>query len=352
MQLNFSLFKKIVETPGAPGFENTIRNFLIKEIQPLVDTVEIDNIGNLIAIKYGTAEAREARKVMVAAHMDELGLIVKHIDTDGFIRFHPLGGFDAKSLMGQRVIIHGKKDIIGVIGIKAVHFMSEDEKKRPLDIGDLYIDTGRKQQEVMSYITIGDPITRERDLIELGDCITGKSLDNRTGVFVLVETLRKLSSIPYDLYAVFTVQEEVGLRGAYIAAHHINPYFSLALDTTTSLDLPNTAAYDKINKLGEGAGIKLIDSQTICDSRMVQYLKTVAIQHNITWQPDIKIVGGTDTAPLQRMPKKGAIAGAVTIPIRYAHQVVEVVQQTDVIAAIQLLEKAITSLDTYNWEYI
>ncbi|NEJ83824.1 M42 family peptidase, partial [Rhizobium leguminosarum] len=150
------------------------------------------------------------RKIMIAAHMDELGLIVKYIDQGGFIRFHTLGGFDPKSLIGQRVIIHGKQDLIGVIGIKAIHFMTEEERKRPLEISDLYIDIGRSQQQAMSYISIGDPITRERGLIELGNCVTGKSLDNRTGVFVLIEALRTLQEVPYDAYAVFTVHEEVG----------------------------------------------------------------------------------------------------------------------------------------------
>ncbi|OJW72777.1 MAG: endoglucanase [Candidatus Amoebophilus sp. 36-38] len=351
MQLNFPLFKKISETPGAPGFEQRIRKLIIAEIQSFVDQIEIDNMGNLVAIKQGTQKSRDERKILIAAHMDELGLIVKYIDPDGFIRFHTLGGFDPRSIIGQRVIIHGKQDIIGVIGIKPIHFMSEEERKRPVEIADLYIDLGRSQQEAMKYISIGDPITRERSLIELGNCITGKSLDNRTGVFVLIETLRGLKDVPYDVYAVFTVQEEVGLRGAQVAAHHINPYFSLALDTSTSLDMPNVQPHEKIVKLGEGAGIKLMDSQSICDYRMVDYLKTIAIQHHITWQADIKSVGGTDTAPLQRMPKKGGIAGALTIPIRYAHQVVEVIHQADVLATIQLLQKALSSLDTYDWSH-
>jgi endoglucanase len=351
MQLNLPLFKKVSETPGAPGFEQRIRRLIIEEVQPFVDYIEVDHMGNLIAVKYGTQKPSDEKKIMVAAHMDELGLIVKYIDQDGFIRFHTLGGFDPKSLIGQRVIIHGKQDLMGVIGIKAIHFMTEEERRRPLEINDLYIDIGRSHQQAIAYISIGDPITRDRNLIELGNCITGKSLDNRTGVFVLIETLRILQEVPYDVYAVFTVQEEVGLRGAQVAAHHIEPYFSLALDTSTSLDVPNVQPHDRVAKLGDGAGIKIMDGHTICDYRMVDYLKTIAAQHNIAWQTDIKSVGGTDTAPLQRMPKKGSVAGALSIPIRYAHQVVEVVHQADVISAIQLLQRALTSLDTYEWEH-
>lgn len=349
MQLNIPLFKKISETPGAPGFEHRIRQLIIAAVKPLVDDVAVDNLGNVLAFKKGYQPA--SKKVMIAAHMDELGLIVKHIDPSGFIRFHTLGGFDAKTLLAQRVVVHGQQDLVGVIGTKAVHFMTEEERKRPIEVKELYIDLGRSQQDVEKYVAVGDAITRERDLIVLGDCISGKSLDNRTGVFVLIEALRTLPAVPYDVYAVFTVQEEVGIRGAQVAAHHINPDFSLALDTTTSLDLPTTLPHEKVAILGKGAGIKVMDARTICDYRMVRYLKKVATQKNIAWQHDLKAVGGTDTSALQRMGKDGAIAGALTIPIRYAHQVVEVVHQNDVVACMQLLQAALTHIDTYDWQH-
>lgn len=350
MKLDIPLFKQICETPGAPGFEQRIRQLILAAVKPLVDRVEVDNMGNVIAIKQG-AKQPEAKKVMVAAHMDELGLIVKHIDQEGFIHFHTLGGFDPKALIDQRVIVHGKQDLIGVIGVKAVHFMTETERKKPLEIAELFIDLGMEQSKVTKYVAVGDPVTRERSLVEVGDCISSKSLDNRTGVFVLLEALRRLQDMPYDLYAVFTVQEEVGIRGAQVAAHYINPDFSLALDTSTSLDLPTTQPHEKVTTLGKGAGIKIMDSRTICDYRMVGYLKTVAIQNNIAWQNDLKAVGGTDTSALQRMGEHGAIAGALTIPIRYAHQVVEMVHKNDVASCIRLLQIALTDLDTYNWQH-
>ena len=350
MELNISLFRKICETPGAPGFEQRIRQLIIATVKPLVDRIEVDNMGNVVAIKQG-AEQPTTKKVMVAAHMDELGLIAKHIDKAGFIRFHALGGFDPKTLTGQRVIVHGKQDLIGVIGVKAIHFMSETERKKPVEIANLFIDLGMNPSEVTKYVAVGDPVTRERSLVELGDCVSGKSLDNRTGVFVLIEALRTLKAVPYDVYAVFTVQEEVGIRGAQVAAHHINPDFSLALDTSTSLDLPTTQPHEKVATLGKGAGIKVMDSRTICDYRMVGYLKEKAAQNNIAWQNDLKAVGGTDTSALQRMGKHGAIAGALTIPIRYAHQVVEMVHKNDVASCIHLLQAALTGLDTYDWQH-
>ncbi|MEL6358684.1 MAG: M42 family metallopeptidase [Bacteroidota bacterium] len=351
MQLDIPLFKKICETPGPSGFEQRIRRLIVEEVTPLVDHVEIDNLGNVIALKRGTNNPT-GKKLMIAAHMDELGMIVKHIDEEGYLRFHPLGGFDPKTLTAQRVIVHGKKDLIGVLGGKPVHFMAEEEHKRAPKLEDYFIDLGMRREEVVKHVEAGNPVTRERALIKMGDCINGKSLDNRTGVFVLIETLRALKTVPYDVYAVFTVQEEVGLRGATVAAHHINPDFALALDTGTSLDLPTSKPYEKAARLGKGAGIKMMDSQTICDYRMVDFLKSQAAQHHIPWQADLKAVGGTDTAPLQRMGQDGAIAGAISIPIRYAHQSVETVHQQDVYAAIQLLRVAMESIDTYDWQHI
>ena len=350
MQLDVPLFKKICETPGPSGFEQRIRQLIINEVTPLVDHLEVDNMGNIIALKRGINNP-SSKKLMVAAHMDELGMLVKHIDEEGYLRFHTLGGFDPKTLTAQRVIVHGKKDLIGVLGAKAVHFMPEEERKRAPTLEDYFIDLGMRREEVIKYVAIGDPVTRERALIEMGDCINGKSLDNRTGVFVLIETLRALGTVPYDVYAVFTVQEEVGLRGATVAAHHINPDFGLALDTSTSLDLPTSKPHEKVTRLGRGVGIKIMDSQTICDYRMVGFLKDQAAQHNIPWQADLKAVGGTDTAPVQRMGQDGAIAGAISIPIRYAHQSVETVHQQDVYASIQLLRTALEHIDTYAWQH-
>ncbi|XWN35512.1 MAG: M20/M25/M40 family metallo-hydrolase [Roseivirga sp.] len=348
--MNLSLFKSICEAPGPPGFEHRIRQLVIDEVKPLVDHLEVDNIGNIIAIRRGRQQVPDKR-VMVAAHMDELGMIVRHIDEGGYLRFHTLGGFDPKTLTAQRVIVHGKKDLVGAMGTKAVHFMPEEERKKAPKLDDYFIDLGMPHEEVIQYVAVGDPVTRERALIEMGDCLNGKSLDNRTGVFVLIEALRALQTVPYDVYAVFTVQEEVGLRGASVAAHHINPKWGLALDTTTSSDMPTVAPHERVNFLGQGAGIKVMDSRTICDYRMVNFLQTKATAHNISWQADLKAVGGTDTAPIQRMGQDGAIAGAITIPIRYAHQAVEMVHQKDVKAAIQLLQVALEGIDTHEWQH-
>jgi len=348
MELNIELLTKICELPGAPGYEQKIRAFVIEQIQSLVDEFRVDNLGNVIALKKGLTGAK---KVMAAAHMDEIGFIVTYINEQGFIFFHPLGGFDPKTLTAQRVIVHGSKDIIGVMGSKPVHVMSPEEKVKPAKIEDFFIDTGMTKEEVEKYISIGNPITRERSLIEMGNNINCKSLDNRISVFILIEALKQIQNLPYDFYAVFTVQEEVGLRGATTAAHQINPDFGIAIDTTIAYDVPGARPQEKITELGKGTAIKIMDSSAIADYRMVNYLKQTATNHSIQWQPEILTAGGTDTAPLQKSGKMGAIAGAISIPTRHIHQVIEMVNKDDVKHSINLLSRAIEGLDKFDWNF-
>ena len=350
MPINTNLLNKICTTPGAPGFEKQIRELVIKELKGLVDEVEIDNMGNVYAIKRGTGDKR----VMIGAHMDEIGFIVTHIDDNGFIRFHTLGGFDPKTLTAQRVIIHGKKDTIGVMASKPIHVMTPEERNKVAKLKDYFIDTGLTAKEVKKLVKVGDPITREREFIEMGKCVNGKSLDNRLAVFILIETLRELKTkkVPYDVYGVFTVQEEVGIRGANVSALRINPDFGFGLDTTIAFDLPGAAENEKITRLGEGTAIKIMDASTICDYRMVDFMKKTADKHKIKWQPEILTAGGTDTAGIQRMTEGGSIAGAISIPTRHLHQVIEMAHKDDIRLSIDLLKNCLLDIDKYNWDII
>jgi len=347
-EVNFSLLKKISETPGVSGYEKPIRDFISQEIKSLGLSYTLDAIGNLTVLKPGKDSSK---KVLVAAHMDEIGFIVTHVDAQGFLRFNCLGGFDPKTLTSQRVIVHGKKDLMGVMGSKPIHVMSAEEKNKPAKLEEFFIDLGLPKEEVDKYVSVGTPITRERTLEWMGDCVNGKSLDNRVSVFVLLETLKCLDEMPFDLYAVFSVQEEVGLRGAQVAAHTINPDFAIALDTTIAYDVPGARDYEKVTELGKGTAIKILDSSTIADYRMVNYMKKTADNFAVRWQPELLTAGGTDTAPLQRFGKNGAIAGAVSIPTRHIHQVIETVHKEDIIQSILLLKVCLENLHTYNWDH-
>ena len=340
---------EICKTPGAPGFEQRVRELVLRELEGIVDEVQLDNMGNVYAIKKG----RESKRVMIGAHMDEIGFIVTHIDDKGFLRFHTLGGFDPKTLTAQRVIIHGKKDIMGVMASKPIHVMTDEERNKVAKAKDYFIDTGLSKEEVTEYISIGDPVTREREYIEMGDCVNSKSLDNRLAVFILIECLKKLKGkeVPYDVYGVFTVQEEVGIRGASVSALRVDPDFGFGLDTTIAFDLPGAAAHEMITKLGEGTAIKIMDASTICDYRMVNYMKKTADKHEIKWQPEILTAGGTDTAGIQRMTQGGSIAGAISIPTRHLHQVIEMAHKDDISRSIDLLTACLTDLDQYDWSF-
>lgn len=345
---NKELLAEVCEASGAPGHEQKVREIVLREVKPLVDKIQIDNMGNVIAIKKG----KERKRVMIAAHMDEIGFMVTHIDDNGFIYFHTLGGFDPKTLTAQRVIIHGKKDVIGVMGSKPIHLMSNEDRAKVPTIKDYFIDTGMKKKELDKLVSVGDTITRERSMIEMGDCFNCKSLDNRISVFILIEMLREIKTLPpYDIYAVFTVQEEIGIRGANVSSMKINPDFGFGLDTTIAWDTPGSTKQEQVSCLGEGACIKVMDSSTVCDYRMVRYMKEVAKNNNIKTQLEILPAGGTDTAGIQRMNPGGSIAGAVSIPTRHIHQVIEMVHKKDVIAAINLLKASVENLDSYNWMF-
>lgn len=354
MAIKVDLLREICEVPGAPGFEKRIREVVLREIKSLCDEVHVDNMGNVTALVKGKHhdDPKKNKKLMIGAHMDEIGFIVTHIDDKGFVRFHTLGGFDPKTLTAQRVIIHGKKDLIGVMGSKPIHVMTPEERKKSPKTTDFFIDMGMPKKEVEKYIRVGDPITRQRELIEMGDCVNCKSIDNRVSVFILIETLKKLKKkSPYDVYGVFTVQEEVGIRGANVSSLAIQPDLGIGLDTTIAYDVPGASDHEKITELGKGAGIKIMDSSTICDYRMVNFLKQTADKHKIKWQPEVLTGGGTDTAGIQRMSAGGAISGAISIPTRHIHQVIEMANKKDIQACIDLLTNAIKDMDKAQWDF-
>lgn len=348
--INIPLLKEICEVPGVPGHEQKVRELVSRELKGVVDKLSVDNMGNLIALKKGKSSAK---KVMAAAHMDEIGFIIHHIDDNGFLRFHPLGGFDPKTLTAQRVVVHGKKPVVGVMGTKPIHLMTPEERGKPLQLTDYFIDLGMKKKEVEKLISIGNVVTRERELIEMGDCVNCKSIDNRVAVFILIETLKELKgkNIPFDFYGAFTVQEEVGIRGAQVAAHHIDPFFSFCIDTTIAFDTPGAKPEERVTQLGEGVGIKIMDSSAICDYRMVRYMKEQADKAKIKWQPEILPAGGTDTAGMQRMATYGTIAGAVSIPTRHIHSVIEMAHKGDIKGNVDLLKVCVSNLDKYDWDF-
>ncbi|MGL4598254.1 MAG: M42 family metallopeptidase [Bacteroidia bacterium] len=347
MSVNVKLLSKICETPGAPGHEQRVRELVLRELKGIADEVRVDNMGNIIATRKG----KKNKKAMVAAHMDEIGFIVTHIDDHGFLHFIPLGGFDPKTLTAQRVIVHGRKDVIGVMGSKPIHMMSAEERNKVVPISDYFIDLGLPKKEVEKLVRVGDTVTRERSLIEMGNRVNCKSLDNRVSVYILLETLRALKNPPYDVVAAFTVQEEVGIRGAQASALDVQPDFGFGLDTTIAFDVPGAKPHEQVTQLGKGTAIKVMDASTICDYRMVEFMRRTAEKYKIPYQMELLPAGGTDTAGLQRFTPGGSIAGAVSIPTRHIHQVIEMCDKDDIANSIKLLTHCLQDLDKHDWSF-
>jgi putative aminopeptidase FrvX len=334
------LLKRLTETPGVPGHEDAIRALTKSELSPLCDDVKTDAIGNVIGFRAGkVAKGKKAtkRKVMVVAHIDEIGFLVSHVDEKtGFLRIHPVGGFDAKTVVAQRVMVHGKKKLVGVIGSKPIHIMTQADRDKPPKLEDLHVDLGLPAKTVSANVSVGDTVTVEQEFLDLGECVTGKALDDRVGVYVMLEALRKLKRHQVDIYAVGSAQEEVGLRGATASAFGVAPDIVIALDVTLACDVPGVSEDKRITSLGGGVAIKIMDSSFIASPKLVKKFQQIAKAKRIKHQMELLPRGGTDAGGVQRAG--GAVAAmTLSIPTRYVHSAVEMANKKDIQAAVALL---------------
>lgn len=325
------LLATLCETPGTSGWEDRIRAVVLPELEATCERVETDPLGGLIGRRDGSGPT-----LMFAAHMDEIGLMVTHIDERGYIRFVPTGGWDARTLVGQRVTVHGREDVLGVVGSTPVHLLDEAARGRAPKIDELAIDTGRSAGEVRDLVRMGDRITRNRRLVPLGDLLTGKSLDNRIGVFVMLEALVAAPTGTCALAAAATAQEEVGLRGARVATARVDPDIGIAIDTCPANDGPGTPLSGPSTRLGSGVAIRLMDASAIASRRVVDLMVDICEDRGIPHQFHAANTGGTDTQSLQ-LSGTGSLAGCVSIPTRYIHTSVESCHPDDIDAAIRLV---------------
>lgn len=344
------LLKRLCEESGPPGFEDRIRKIFVSEIEPHVDRIETDGLGNTIAIKEGKGD--NPRKVMLAGHMDEIGFVVRHIDDKGFIKLQPLGGFDPKTLIAKRVRIinRSNEEFIGLIGCKPIHVMSPEERKKLPELEELFVDTGMSADRVKQEIEIGDPVTLYQDFIQIGDYLSSKSMDNRVSIYTLIETMRRLRDPEVSVYAVATVQEEIGLRGAITAAHRIKPDIGVAVDVTLACDIPSAKPEDHITKLGDGVGIKILDSSLIASPKLVRAFRDLAEKHEIPHQMEILPRGGTDAGGIQRA---GEAVPSITlsVPTRYIHSVVETIHERDLEATVELMVRFLEVAHSVDLSY-
>jgi putative aminopeptidase FrvX len=341
--MRLELLKQLTEAAGIPGYEDRLRAIVIPELEAVCDEVSVDALGNVIGVKRGTG-SEPRRKVMLAGHIDEIGFMVKYISDDGFLRLQALGSFDPRALFQQRVMVHASdgKSYRGVLApaAKPAHLLSEAERGKSPQLGELYVDLALPGEAVKAAVGIGDMVTLDRTTEEIGDCVIGKAMDDRLSVFVMIEAMRALRDTACDIYVVATTQEEVGLRGATTSAYAIAPDISIALDVTLAMDLPGGAPEDRITKLGAGTAIKLMDSASISHPKLVRFFRDVADAEKIPYQLEILPRGGTDAGAMQRV-RGGSAAITLSTPTRYVHTVNEMVHKTDVQAGIDLLARVL-----------
>ena len=335
------LLRKLSNAHGVSGSEGSVYSVIKKELKGYVDEIHEDTMGNLIAVKKGNTF-----KVMLAAHMDEIGLMVKYVDDKGFIRFVALGGWYDPVLYTQRVVLHAAGGpVYGVIGGKPVHMMNEEERKKGVKLDDMFIDVGAVNKEEVANlgIDVGTPITIDREFRELANSrVTGKAFDNRAGVAMLIKTLRTVKS-PLTIYGVFTVQEEVGLKGARTSAYTIEPDVAIATDVTIPGDHPGIELKDAPVEMGKGPVITLVDSSgrgLIADRRVVKWLKDAADAKGITVQMEVGS-GGTTDATAIHLTKGGIPSTTISPPTRYIHSPVEVLDINDIECGVKILVEAL-----------
>ncbi|HHY77676.1 MAG TPA: M42 family metallopeptidase [Clostridiales bacterium] len=324
--INRDLLKRLLETFGPSGHEETIREVIKEEIKDYADEIKVDALGNLIAIKRGNG-----KKIMVASHMDEIGIMVTNIDENGFLRFTNIGGVSPSISLYQRVMF--ADGTMGVVGMEKL----DDMKDLALD--KMFIDIGASsKEEAMKKVNIGDVACFYAPFVQDGDYIMAKSMDDRIGCYVAIEALKALKDCPNEVYFVFTVQEEVGLRGAKTAAYGIDPDMGIAIDVTATGDTPKAKPMDV--KMGKGTAIKIKDNSVLAHPTVKNLMIETAKENNIPYQLEILEFGGTDSGAIH-LTKSGVPSGVISVPCRYVHSPSEMVSVKDVESSIELLVKVL-----------
>lgn len=346
---NVDLLKRLCETPGIPGREERVRELIKGEINGLFDEVRTDAMGSLVCTRHPRGrkakKGKDARptRVMFLCHMDEIGFYVKSIDDKGFLRLNPAGGFDTRNLFARRVMVSTSNgDYLAAMnpGGRPIHISSDEDRKKIPEVKDFLVDMGLPADRVRRLVKIGDFVTLHEPLIELGDKIVSKALDNRVACWLGIESVRQIekSGVAHacELTVAFTVQEEVGLRGAKTASFGVDPDIGVGLDVTLACDTPGVPSDEAVTEHGKGFGLHVMDSSFISDWRLIDEFEAVAKKNRIPCQRTILPRGGQDGAAAQ-MATKGCRACGITVGTRYIHTVTEMIDRRDLAAARDVL---------------
>ena len=343
------VLEKLSNACGVAGREEEVRDLMKEMLKPYVDELREDKLGNVIGIKHAKKKKskRKPLSVMFAAHMDEIGLLVKTITKDGFLQFYKIGGIDDRILLAQRVIVHTRKKALpGIIGSRPPHIQKTEERKKIVEANQLFIDIGAKNKEEARKlgVQIGDPVSFDSKFTKIGkNIVIGKAFDDRVGCAVMIETMKQLDKVNCTVYAVGTVQEEVGLRGATVAAFGIHPDVGLAFDVTVAGDVPGVKEVEAPIKMGMGPSLTIADSGLIAHPKVLQLLVETAEENKIPYQLETGLPGSTDAARIA-LSREGVPSGVISIPTRYIHSPTAMLNLSDVENAVKLAVAAVHNI--------
>ena len=337
--------EKLSNACGVAGREKEVRNLMIELLKPYANEVVVDKLENVIAIKKGK---KTGPKIMLAAHMDEVGLMVKTVTKDGLLQFAKMGGIDDRILLGQRInVLTENASLPGVVGSKPPHIQKEEERKKIVSYDEMFIDVGAENRDAAKTmgVRVGDPVAFDVKYVKLGkDIVLGKAFDNRAGCAVMVEAFRQLEKTDCTVCAVGTVQEELGLRGAGTAAFDVDPDVGIALDVTIAGDTPGVREFDTTVKMGKGPALTVTDSGLITHPKVLRWLIDTASQSGIEYQLETGLMGTTDAARMA-LTRQGVPSGSLSIPARYIHSPVGLVSLKDVENCAKLITLAIQKIE-------
>ena len=332
--------KALCALPGVSSREDAVRDYIRREIEPFAHSIRMDALGNLITVKRGAASG--GKSLMLAAHMDEVGLIVHSITDEGYLKFSAVGGIDRRVLIGKRVLV-GEKAIPGVIGLKAYHLTSAEEEKKVPKLKEFKIDIGAKDgEEARTLVNPGDVAVFDSDVLLFGNgFLKAKAIDDRIGCAVMVELMKR--PLPMDCTFAFTVQEEVGTRGAFGAAFSVKPDIALVLEGTTAADLPAMPTHQRVCAPGKGPVVPYMDGGTVYDRELFHLLRSLAEENDIPWQTKEYVSGGTDAGAIQRS-REGIRVAAISAAVRYLHTPSSVAAISDFNHILRLAELFIAAV--------
>ncbi len=336
-----NLLKQLCEAPGLPGAEEPVKEIVISNLKEFTEEITEDALGNVVAHIQG-----DGPRVLLDAHTDEVGFMVRHIDDRGFLRVIPLGGIDSRVFYGQRVVVWGRKPLVGMVAASPPLIRKENDKEAP-DVEDCIIDLGLSAEKVLKSIKVGDVVSYFSPFVETEDAVISKAIDDRVGLFVILEALKQRPKMSCDLYVSATAQEEVGLRGANVIVPRYEPELVVVLEGTVANDLPGVPEHKSLARVSNGPEIRLSDKYLIPNRALSFFIMELAKSHNIPYQITVKRAGSTNATAMQ-VTGKGSRVSAISVPVRYLHSPSCLAYKSDIEETIKLIVAIIEGIKYFN----